>query len=135
MPYRIGRYECRWPRALVASSSDLKAMKNQLERDFDEAMLAIYRRAKGEAQYDAKIFLWMVVEKGGAETARYLLNTEKVSDGYTALWQRGRLDLTVEAVILDKNWWPLFTSEQRRTAIQRLKEYRFSGSLPDPGTV
>ena len=35
-----------------------------------------------------------------------------MSDGYTALWDRQRLDLTVEAVILDPKWRPLFSSEE-----------------------
>lgn len=93
-------------------------------------MLSLYKRSKGEAHYDARIFIGMVVERGGLKTARYLLNAPTVSDGYTALWQRGRLDLTVEAVILEPVWRPLFSSEERRTAIRRLKEYGFAGTLP-----
>lgn len=110
-------------------------MPTPLELDLTEAMLEIYRRAKAETRYDAKIFLRMVIENGGAETARYLLDTDKVSDGYSALWRLGRLDLTVEAVVLDKKWWPLFTATQRRTAIQRLTDYGFTGALPDLQTV
>jgi hypothetical protein len=102
------------------------------EADFSEAMLNIYRRAKSEANYEARIFLRMVVEKGGLETARYLLHASKVSDGYTALWERDRLDLTVEAVILAPEWRPLFTMEERRIAVDRLRAYGFTGELPDP---
>src|SRR5687767_6850060 len=92
-----------------------------IEADFNEAMLDIYRRAKSEANYEARIFLRMVVERGGLETARYLLHAPKVSDGYTALWERGRLDLTVEAMILNEKWHHLFTCEERRIAVDRLK--------------
>jgi len=93
-------------------------------------MLDIYRRAKAEAGYDARIFLGMVVERGGLETARYLINAPNVSDGYTALWSRKRLDLTVEAVMLDEKWQPLFSSAERKAAIDRLKAYGFTGPLP-----
>ena len=110
-------------------------LRTQLELEFHEQMLNVYRRAKRDAKYDAKIFLGMVVDKGGLETARYLLDTPTVSDGYTALWRRNRLDLTVEAVILDRKWWPLFTSEQRRTAISRLRDYQYSAALPDLDSV
>ena len=42
-------------------------------------MLSIYKRAKNEANYNAKVFLGMVVDKGGVETAGYLLDTPTVS--------------------------------------------------------
>ena len=110
-------------------------MPTKLERQFDEAMLTVYRRAKNEAHYEARIFIGMVVDKGGLRTAQYLLDTPTVSDGYTALWKRNRLDLTVEAAILEPKWWPLFTSAQRRTAIARLRDYEYRGDLPDPDSV
>lgn len=110
-------------------------MPNALELKFHEAMLNIYTRAKHEAGYDAHVFIGMVSDKGGLATARYLLDTVKPSDGYTNLWKRGRLDLTVEAVVLAPEWWPLFTSTQRRTAIQRLVDHEYSGTLPDPASV
>ena len=68
-------------------------MLTKLEREFDEAMLTVYRRAKNEAGYEARIFIGMVVDKGGLRTAQYLLDTHTVSNGYTALWRRKRLDL------------------------------------------
>ena len=68
-------------------------MPTEAESQFNEAMLNIYRRAKTEAGYNATRFLSMVVEHGGLKTARYLLHAATVSEGYTALWERKRLDL------------------------------------------
>ena len=65
-------------------------MATDAERRFNEAMLDIYRRAKAESWYKATRFLSMVVERGGIETARYLLHATTVSEGYTALWERRR---------------------------------------------
>lgn len=107
-------------------------MPSRLELKFHDAMLTIYKRAKEEADYPAQRFIGMVSEQGGLATAKYLLNTPHVSDGYTALWQRGRLDLTVERVILEPEWLPLFTSEERKIAIQRLRDYGYTDALPDP---
>jgi len=45
------------------------------------------------------------------------------SDGYTALYERGRLDLTVEALVLRPDWDDLFTAEDRDLARQRLTDY------------
>ena len=106
-------------------------MPTALEIQFHEAMLDIYRRAKAEAGYNATRFLTMVVNQGGLETARYLLHAETVSEGYTALWDRERLDLTVEATILRPEWHDLFTDVERRIAVKRLRDYEYSGSLPD----
>ena len=106
-------------------------MASKLESEFHDAMLEIYRRAKSEAHYNATRFLGMVAERGGLETARYLLHVTTVSDGYTALWERGRLDLTVEAMMLDPKWEPLFNDNERRIAVDRLRKYGFAGHLPD----
>jgi hypothetical protein len=106
-------------------------MRTTIEDEFDEEMLDVYRRAKSEAHYNATRFLGMVVEGGGLRTARYLLHEPVVSEGYTALWQRGRLDLTVEYVILKRKWLDLFTDAERQIAVTRLREYGFTGQLPN----
>jgi hypothetical protein len=93
---------------------------------FDEEMFRIYQRAHAEAGYNASRFLQMLHEHRGLETARILLHSTNVSEGYTALWERGRLDLTVEAVIHDNpKWHPLFTEEDRAICIARLKAYEY----------
>ncbi len=85
----------------------------------------VYRRAKQEAGYHATYFLQMVSERGGLATARHLLQTSSVSDGFTTLWERHRLDLTVEAVVLRQQFAPLFTEQELRTARSRLEEYGY----------
>ena len=62
----------------------------------------------------------MLTEHGGVETARRLL--PQMSDGFTELWQRNRLDLTVEALVLQPRWASLFSGNEREMARGRLKE-------------
>ncbi len=100
-------------------------MPTDLEKRFNEALLDVYRRAKAEAGYNATRFLGMVSEMGGYETARTLIHASTVSEGYTALWERGRLDLTVEAVILQPQWRDLFSQLERDIARRRLIEYGY----------
>jgi hypothetical protein len=98
-----------------------------LLEQFDEAMLSIYRRAKTEANYNASIFFAMLLRKGGLATAKYLINARQPSDGYTHLYERGRLDLTVEAMIVEqKRWHPLFTEEELSKARKRLDDYGYN---------
>ena len=96
-----------------------------LEREFDLAMMDIYNHAKFEAGYKATRFLKMLQVHGGIETAQILLHSTHVSDGYTALWERGRLDLTVEALILQKKWYPIFSDQEREIARNRLEDYKY----------
>lgn len=105
-------------------------MPNQLEIEFNEAMLDIYRKAKSEAKYNAQRFLQMVVDHGGVEAARMLINSETVSEGYTALWERGRLDLTVEAMVLEtKKFHTLFTEQELQVCAKRLMEYNYHAKV------
>jgi len=75
----------------------------------------------------------MVVERGGLETARALLNAATVSEGYAALWERKRLDLTVEALVLQPEWERLFSDAERRIAVKRLRDHDYPGTLPEVG--
>ena len=99
---------------------------DNLQSQFDEEMLNIYVRARSEAHYNAARFLQMLEEHRGVETAKILLHASAESEGYTALWQRGRLDLTVEAVIHDNpNWHPLFTAEELEICEKRLMDFGY----------
>lgn len=93
---------------------------------FEKAMHGIYTRAKTEANYNATIYIQLLHERGGLGTAKYLINAATVSDGYTALWQLGRLDLTVEALIVDNpQWHSLFEASEIERARKRLQEYGY----------
>jgi len=101
-------------------------MVEKLADEFSRAMFEIYRRAKAEAKYPANIFLQMLTDRGGLDTAKFLINQPQPSDGYTHLYERGRLDLTVEAeVVENEKWHSLFTSEEIAKARRRLVQYGY----------
>jgi hypothetical protein len=93
--------------------------------EFHSAMRDVYRRARKEASYNATYFLQMVEEVGGLEAAQRLLRAGAVSSGFSALWEKGRLDLSVEAVVLQDRFAGLFTDEDLDTARRRLAEYGY----------
>jgi hypothetical protein len=102
----------------------------ELSKQFDGAMLDIYRRAKFEAGYNATIFLQMLNERGGLKTAKYLVNSPKESAGYTALYLKKRLDLTVEALIVENGkWHSLFTNEELEKARARLEKFGYEARM------
>ncbi len=61
-----------------------------LEQEFHKAMLDIYKRAESEAGYIATRYIRMVAERGGVEAAKFLINSERPSDGFTTLWKKGK---------------------------------------------
>jgi hypothetical protein len=110
-------------RALAGSEEDMSTALADLEGRFDDAMMNVYRCALSECDYNATRFLQMLYDHRGLKTARILLHAFNVSDGYVALWERHRLDLTVEALILEEDWHPLFSDQEREIARKRLTEY------------
>ena len=98
-----------------------------MEEQFDAAMMSIYLTALRECGYNATRYLQMLHEHRGLGTARRLLHSSTVSEGYVKLWEFGRLDLTVEALVLRPEWAALFSDEERAIASQRLQDYGFEG--------
>ena len=99
------------------------------EAAFDAAMMRIYVRARDEVGYNATRYLQMLHDHRGLETARILINAAQPSEGYTALWERSRLDLTVEALVSQTQWQSLFDQEPEllQRARNRLAEYGYQG--------
>ena len=97
-----------------------------LSDDFHQAMLQIYRHAKKECKYTATYFLQMVSEQGGLQAAKKLLSAPGVSDGFTRLWECGRLDLTLEALVLQPKWRELFSADECDKARIRLELLGYS---------
>ena len=93
----------------------------ELEQGFHDEMMRIYEEAK-VFNYCPTYFLQMVNEMGGVAAAKRLLEGEHISDGLTRLWEEGRLDISMEALILREPWRTLFTEEEVKKAETRLKE-------------
>ena len=100
----------------------IRDVNRDLKRQFHNVMLSIYERAKSECNYNATRFLQMVNEQGGLKAAKTLLNSPGLSEGLIALWERKRLDISMEATILKEPWNTLFTKEELEIAKKRLEE-------------
>lgn len=100
-------------------------MVEALAHDFDNAMMNVYRTAKEECAYNATMFLRMLHGHGGIEMARRLLSGEAPQYGFTKLWECGRLDITVECLVLDLRYQELFDHHELETARRRLCQHGF----------
>jgi len=55
------------------------------------------------------------------------LDGHRASDGFSLLAQKGRLDLSLEAISTKKQFTALFTDDQANTALNRLLECGYFG--------
>lgn len=93
--------------------------------EFHAAMVGVYENAK-EAGYNATYFIRAVSDKGGYATARDQIGTSSPSQGFSALWELGRLDLSVEAVVLQPRFQQLLTRQELATARRRLADHGYN---------
>lgn len=98
---------------------------DEIEKSLSREMAKICERSKREAGYNPTYFMRVLAEHGPIDTARRLAGCLTVSDGFTALWERSRLDLTVEALILREKYRDLFDDDPLESAEHRLNEYGY----------
>ena len=61
------------------------------------------------------------------KTAHRCLSGRRLSDGFNALKDKGHLELTLEAIAIDKRYTGLFSDEEANEALERLMEANFFG--------
>ena len=103
-------------------------MTDELERQFRERLLDIYKLLADEYGYHATRFIQMLNERGAVDTAKALIHSTETKEGYTKLWEIDKLELSVEALALRAEWQELFTDEDRELARKRLEQYEFDFS-------
>lgn len=99
---------------------------NDVSAEFAQRMKAVYERGRSEAGYNATYYLSMLSQYGPQETAHRLLAAPAVSDGFSELWERGRLDLTVEAIVVEPQFSELFSENEIAHARRRLKQFDYT---------
>lgn len=97
-----------------------------LEKKFELDMINIYNTAKKECGYNASRFLQLIGNKGGLTAAKQLISKPGGTDGFTTLWEHGRLDLSVEAHVLKPEYNDLFTDAERDMCRERLRQFGYN---------
>lgn len=92
----------------------------------EEKFIAAWAASREKA---AKLGIRMrPVEAGDAlRTAHRALSGNRISDGFHQLAEKRRLDLSLEALVVDKRFTGLFSDEEANNALMRLLDagYRF----------
>ncbi|RVW05987.1 GmrSD restriction endonuclease domain-containing protein [Rhodococcus spongiicola] len=113
--------EASSPEPTVEATND-----DALVLDLGRELAACYNRARREAGYTSPQLRSMLAELGPLATARKLLSSPTVSDGFADLWERNRLDLTVEAKVLDPRFISVFTEDEIGVARRRLEQFGYA---------
>ena len=93
-----------------------------LERQFQIAAIEVYLAVLKECHYDEKVFLKMIADSSARNAAKSLLGPRHVQSGLRGLRRRGRLDLSVEHLVIQPRWSDLFEKYEREEARMRLKK-------------
>lgn len=96
-----------------------------LEQQFNQDMKNIYVTAKKDLKYNAARFLQLLSQKGGVAAAKQLIAKDGGTYGFEILWEAGRLDLSIEALVLRPEYGVLFTDEERALCAKRLKDHGY----------
>lgn len=94
--------------------------------DFQEELFRLAKEIHDLTGYNPTDLKQMVNQSGGVQAAKVLLGKPNVSEGFTKLWEMGRLHLALEFVVLQPEWRHLFTADELKRAKKRLDEVKFS---------
>jgi hypothetical protein len=109
------------------ADKDVEEPEGDLQAEFRHSMTDAYERAKSEAGYDAAPLRRMMSEHGCVEAAKRIIAIPHISEGFAALWERGRLDLSVEALMIDPRFTQLFTDKEIGAARRSLEQFSYRG--------
>lgn len=102
---------------VICSLLEMKSLEEQLQDD----LLDITDQAMSLRYYPTR-FIQMIHESGALVTAKSLLRDSDIQAGLMRLWELGRLDLSLEAQVLQPKYTDLFSPEERRSARERLEK-------------
>ncbi len=92
----------------------------------EQKFIAAWAAARSKAEA-LGIKMRPIPEEEALKTAHRNLSGSRLSDGFSQLLASGHLNLSLEALVVDKRYTALFTDEEANEALGRLLEvgYRF----------
>lgn len=93
---------------------------DNLEAQFHHAMIGVADFAN--QHHFGNIFRQMIDEHGAVEAAKRLLTTRDIQTGLMRLWEMKSLSKSMEALVIQKRFRPLFTEAEITEARRRLDE-------------
>ena len=98
----------------------------QIELELFNDMVNIYREADVQCNYKQAGFLQKLQLKGAIVAAKEVINATELTESFTKLMECNRLDLSLEALIAKDKYKELFTAQERKLCLKRLKEHGYT---------
>ena len=111
-------------------------MDKQSDLELTNFLLSKAAEAKRDVRFPGTHFVGMLHADGGYHTVQTLLSKKDPSPGFIDLWELKRVDLTVEAIIVQSKWRNYFDKALINIAEKRLKDIGYSFTpyhLDEPG--
>jgi hypothetical protein len=101
-------------------------LQKKKEKNMEQKFIAAWAANREKAQRMG-VRMRPVEDADAMKTARRALSGNRVSDGFNILADKGHLELSLEALVVDKRFTQLFTDEEANNALMRLLDagYRF----------
>ena len=104
-------------------------MTEELERKLKTLTLDFCKQCD-QFGYSPTKFKGMIADKGVVQAIREVICSQQVPDGFYRLWKNKRLDLSAEAIIIERSeFHSLFTPTELEIARKRLKEYDYEPTI------
>ncbi|GGH36841.1 hypothetical protein GCM10007423_29420 [Dyadobacter endophyticus] len=102
--------------------ADKKLNSSQLAKELEIDLETLYQRIQNEIKSNTpRYFSIMLAAKGALATASELLSSTDPTDGFTILLLMGRLDLTIEFLVVNNpKYHPLFSESMLKNAKLRI---------------
>ena len=93
-----------------------------LQAKFTAHLLSLAQRSNDELHYYPGFFIKMVKGQGGVGAAKTLLAQPLASQGFNILKNLDRLDLSMEAAVIEQPWASMFLADELAIARARLAD-------------
>lgn len=98
----------------------------QLKKSFHQDMINLYKQIIKSIKYKPTRLMDFINKYGGYEAAVKYISTESNVQDFAVLWEKERLDLSVEALIATEAYRSLFQEEIVAFCDRKLKEYSYA---------
>ena len=97
-----------------------------LKKSFHEEIINLYKKITKMVKYKPTRLMDYINKYGGYEAAVKYISTESNVQDFAVLWEHERLDLSVEALITQEKYRPLFSEDILAFCDRKLKEYSYA---------
>lgn len=96
-----------------------------IEAQLHQKLIEAENESKNVLGYISHSFIEMIDEHGALQTVKILIS-KNPSNAYAKLWEKNRLDLTVEAIIIqNQEFHSIFSEEELNKAKERLNQFGY----------